>query len=174
MTPDDFIIQAITPTTHDLGDFKVHRSLPVKGRTMVGPFIFFDQAGPARIAPGQGIDVRPHPHINLATVTYMYEGSFLHRDSLGSLQQRIENACAGVDLAGPKARRSRGGRIAGESCRSPYPFAARSAARLCETARFKRITASPCRERVSRGTSPPPHSDAVKPPQSRLRKAGAR
>src|SRR3546814_9133650 len=53
---------------------------------MVVPFIFFDQAGPAKLAPGQGIDVRPHPHINLATVTYMFEGSFLHRDSLGSCQ----------------------------------------------------------------------------------------
>src|SRR3546814_735734 len=80
------VIQAITPSTHDLGDFRVHRSLPAKERTMVGPFIFFDQAGPAKLAPGQGIDVRPHPHINLATVTYMFEGSFLHRDSLGSCQ----------------------------------------------------------------------------------------
>src|SRR3546814_18675649 len=69
------VIQAITPSTHDLGDFRVHRSLPAKERTMVGPFIFFDQAGPAKLAPGQGIDVRPHPHINLATVTYMFEGS---------------------------------------------------------------------------------------------------
>ena len=71
MMPDDLIIQTITPTTHDLGDFRVHRSLPAPGRTMVGPFIFFDQAGPAKIGAGQGIDVRPHPHINLATVTYM-------------------------------------------------------------------------------------------------------
>ncbi|SER66155.1 pirin family protein [Sphingobium sp. YR768] len=99
MTPDDFIIQAITPTTHDLGDFKVHRSLPVKGRTMVGPFIFFDQAGPAKIGAGQGIDVRPHPHINLATVTYMYEGSFLHRDSLGT-EQLIEPGAVNLMTAG--------------------------------------------------------------------------
>src|SRR3546814_19741973 len=70
------VIQAITPSTHDLGDFRVHRSLPAKERTMVGPFIFFDQAGPAKLAPGQGIDVRPHPHIKLATVTSMFEGSF--------------------------------------------------------------------------------------------------
>src|SRR3546814_5845216 len=69
------VIQAITPSTHDLGDFRVHRSLPAKERTMVGPFIFFDQAGPAKLAPGQGIDVRPHPHINLAMVTYMFAGS---------------------------------------------------------------------------------------------------
>src|SRR3546814_14982778 len=83
---NDPIIQTITPTSHNLGDFRVHRSLPAKERTMVGPFIIFDQAGPARIAPGQGVDVRPHPHINLATVTYMYEGSFLHPDSLGTKQ----------------------------------------------------------------------------------------
>src|SRR3546814_13447260 len=83
---NDPIIQTITPTSHNLGDFRVHRSLPAKERTMVGPFIFFDQAGPAKIAPGQGIDVLPHPHINLATVTYMFEGSFLHRDTLGSCQ----------------------------------------------------------------------------------------
>ena len=99
MTPDDLILQTITPSTHDLGDFKVHRSLPVKGRTMVGPFIFFDQAGPARIAPGQGIDVRPHPHIHLATVTYMYEGAFLHRDSLGT-EQLIEPGAVNLMTAG--------------------------------------------------------------------------
>lgn len=93
------IIQTITPTTHDLGDFRVHRSLPAKERTMVGPFIFFDQAGPARIAPGQGVDVRPHPHINLATVTYMYEGSFLHRDSLGN-EQLIEPGAVNLMTAG--------------------------------------------------------------------------
>lgn len=96
---DDLIVQTVTPTTHDLGDFRVHRSLPVKGRTMVGPFIFFDQAGPARIAPGQGVDVRPHPHINLATVTYMYEGAFLHRDSLGT-RQLIEPGAVNLMTAG--------------------------------------------------------------------------
>lgn len=99
MTLDDIVIQSVTPTTHDLGDFRVHRSLPVKGRTMVGPFIFFDQAGPARIAPGQGIDVRPHPHINLATVTYMFEGAFLHRDSLGT-EQLIEPGAVNLMTAG--------------------------------------------------------------------------
>ncbi|WP_176592213.1 pirin family protein [Sphingobium sp. EM0848] len=99
MTPTDPIIQTITPTSHNLGDFRVHRSLPAKERTMVGPFIFFDQAGPARIAPGQGVDVRPHPHINLATVTYMYEGSFLHRDSLGT-EQLIEPGAVNLMTAG--------------------------------------------------------------------------
>jgi redox-sensitive bicupin YhaK (pirin superfamily) len=97
--PDDLILQTITPTTHNLGDFRVHRSLPVRERTMVGPFIFFDQAGPARIDAGHGIDVRPHPHINLATVTYMYEGAFLHRDSLGT-QQLIEPGAVNLMSAG--------------------------------------------------------------------------
>ncbi|WP_416462407.1 pirin family protein [Sphingomonas sp. VDB2] len=99
MTADDLILQTITPTSHNLGDFRVHRSLPVQGRTMVGPFIFFDQAGPAKIGAGQGIDVRPHPHINLATVTYMYEGAFLHRDSLGT-EQLIEAGAVNLMTAG--------------------------------------------------------------------------
>lgn len=99
MTAEDLIIQTITPTSHNLGDFRVYRSLPVRGRTMVGPFIFFDQAGPAKIGAGQGIDVRPHPHINLATVTYMYEGAFLHRDSLGS-EQLIEAGAVNLMTAG--------------------------------------------------------------------------
>jgi hypothetical protein len=76
--------QVITPVTHDLGDFKVNRTLPSKQRTMVGPFIFVDEFGPARLPPGQGMDVRPHPHINLATVTYLFEGAIEHRDSIGS------------------------------------------------------------------------------------------
>src|SRR5258708_19727514 len=78
------IIQTITPVTHDLGDFKVNRTLPGRQRTMVGPFIFVDEFGPARLPAGRGMDVRPHPHINLATVTYLFEGSIDHRDSIGS------------------------------------------------------------------------------------------
>jgi redox-sensitive bicupin YhaK (pirin superfamily) len=81
---DDFVLQTITPTTHDLGGFKVHRTLPSKPRTMVGPFLFFDQMGPAHLEVGTGIDVRPHPHINLATVTYLFAGAIDHRDSLGT------------------------------------------------------------------------------------------
>ena len=81
---DDLILQTILPTTHDLGGFKVHRTLPSRPRTMVGPFVFFDQMGPAHLAAGTGIDVRPHPHINLATVTYLYAGAIDHRDSLGT------------------------------------------------------------------------------------------
>lgn len=74
----------IAPVTHDLGDFKVNRVLPSKQRTMVGPFIFVDEFGPARLPAGRGMDVRPHPHINLATVTYLFEGAIEHRDSIGS------------------------------------------------------------------------------------------
>ena len=76
--------QVITPVTHDLGDFKVNRTRPAKQRTMVGPFIFVDEFGPARLPAGRGMDVRPHPHINLATVTYLFEGAIAHRDSIGS------------------------------------------------------------------------------------------
>jgi redox-sensitive bicupin YhaK (pirin superfamily) len=78
------ILETITPVTHDLGDFKVRRALPARTRTMVGPFIFVDQFGPARLAAGEGMDVRPHPHINLATVTWLFDGAIDHRDSLGS------------------------------------------------------------------------------------------
>ena len=73
----------IEPRTRDLGGFIVGRVLPFAKRRMVGPFIFFDEMGPAEFAPGTGIDVRPHPHIGLATVTYLYEGELRHRDSLG-------------------------------------------------------------------------------------------
>jgi redox-sensitive bicupin YhaK (pirin superfamily) len=78
------VLETITPVTHDLGDFKVNRTLPAKQRTMVGPFIFVDEFGPARLPAGRGMDVRPHPHINLATVTYLFEGAIAHRDSIGS------------------------------------------------------------------------------------------
>jgi len=82
----DSPLTLISPVTHDLGAFTVRRTLPSKGRTMVGPFIFVDQIGPARMEAGQGMDVRPHPHINLATVTYLFEGAIGHRDSLGTAQ----------------------------------------------------------------------------------------
>lgn len=77
------ITQTITPVTHDLGAFQVRRVLPSKARTMVGPFIFVDQFGPASLT-GDGMGVRPHPHINLATVTWLFDGAIEHRDSLGS------------------------------------------------------------------------------------------
>ena len=77
----------IVPRTRDLGDgFMVRRALPAIERRSVGPFFFFDQMGPVALAPGKGLDVRPHPHIGLATVTYLFEGEILHRDSLGSVQ----------------------------------------------------------------------------------------
>ena len=76
----------IVPRARDIGDFEVRRALPSPRRQMVGPFIFFDKAGPAEFLTNQGIDVRPHPHIGLATVTYLYEGEFQHRDSLGTNQ----------------------------------------------------------------------------------------
>jgi redox-sensitive bicupin YhaK (pirin superfamily) len=84
-TVETAFLQTITPVTHDLGDFKVNRTLPGKQRTMVGPFIFVDEFGPARLPAGRGMDVRPHPHINLATVTYLFEGAIEHRDSIGSV-----------------------------------------------------------------------------------------
>ena len=74
----------IVPRAVDLGEMTVRRALPTVERQMVGPFIFFDQMGPAEFLTDQGIDVRPHPHINLATVTYLLEGEILHRDSLGT------------------------------------------------------------------------------------------
>jgi redox-sensitive bicupin YhaK (pirin superfamily) len=77
----------ILPPSRDLGDgFTVRRALPQPQRRMVGPFIFFDQMGPVELREGQGLDVRPHPHIGLATITYLIEGEILHRDSLGSVQ----------------------------------------------------------------------------------------
>jgi len=77
----------IQPHIKDLGGFQVRRSLPQPDFMMVGPFIFFDHLGPATFEPGEGIDVRPHPHINLATVTYLFEGAVMHRDSLGTVQE---------------------------------------------------------------------------------------
>ncbi|MEX3008564.1 pirin family protein [Hoeflea sp. TYP-13] len=82
----DSIETVIIPRARDIGGFEVRRALPAPRRQMVGPFIFFDQAGPAEFVTGQGIDVRPHPHIGLATVTYLLRGEFQHRDSLGTNQ----------------------------------------------------------------------------------------
>ena len=80
------IVQIIESQPKDLGDFVVRRTLPAEGRQRVGPFIFFDHMGPAEFAPGKGVAVRPHPHIGLATVTYLFEGEIVHRDSLGYVQ----------------------------------------------------------------------------------------
>jgi redox-sensitive bicupin YhaK (pirin superfamily) len=78
------ILQTVTPVTHDLGSFQVRRAVPSLDCRMVGPFVFVDQFGPAQLALGEGMDVRPHPHINLATVTWLFEGAIDHRDSLGT------------------------------------------------------------------------------------------
>ena len=78
----DSIETQIVPRSRDLGGFEVRRALPAPKRQMVGPFIFFDQMGPAEFLTGQGIDVRPHPHIGIGTVTYLLDGEFQHRDSL--------------------------------------------------------------------------------------------
>jgi redox-sensitive bicupin YhaK (pirin superfamily) len=80
-------LQVIDGRERDLGGFTVRRVLPAPGRQMVGPFILFDHLGPARFAAGQGIDVRPHPHIGLATVTFLFAGSLTHRDSLGNVRE---------------------------------------------------------------------------------------
>jgi redox-sensitive bicupin YhaK (pirin superfamily) len=82
-------LDILKPHVRDLGEFQVRRLLPGFPHKMVGPFIFFDHMGPVRFAPGQGVNVRPHPHIGLATVTYLFEGAIVHRDSLGKVQ-RIE------------------------------------------------------------------------------------
>lgn len=82
----DLIDTIIVPRTRDLGGFEVGRVLPAPQQAMVGPFIFFDHLGPAEFALHEGMDIRPHPHINLATVTYLFEGEITHRDSLGTEQ----------------------------------------------------------------------------------------
>ena len=89
----------IIPRARDIGGFEVRRALPAPARQMVGPFIFFDQMGPVEFLTGQGIDVRPHPHIGLATVTYLFDGSFRHRDSLGT-DQVIEPGAVNWMIAG--------------------------------------------------------------------------
>ncbi|MGC2410335.1 MAG: pirin family protein [Methyloceanibacter sp.] len=81
----DAIDMVIVPRARDLGSFSVRRALPSTQRQMVGPFIFFDQMGPAEFLLGAGMDVRPHPHIGLSTVTYLFEGEIIHRDSLGTV-----------------------------------------------------------------------------------------
>lgn len=114
----------ITPRERDLGGFSVHRILPFATHKMVGPFIFFDHMGPAVFTPGNGINVRPHPHVNLATVTYLFEGVICHRDSLGS-QQLIEPGAINWMTAGhgivhsertPDEVKATGSRVNGIQC----------------------------------------------------------
>lgn len=111
----------LLPVTHDLGAFKVRRVLPARGLTMVGPFCFVDQFGPGHFDIGQGMDVRPHPHIGLSTVTYLFEGAIDHRDSLGSFAT-IHPGAVNLMTAGkgivhsersPQAERDAGGPMYG-------------------------------------------------------------
>ncbi|MBX7483104.1 pirin family protein [Qipengyuania qiaonensis] len=113
--------QTLTPVTHDLGQFEVRRVLPSKARSMVGPFIFVDQFGPAQLDIGAAMDVRPHPHINLATVTWLFEGAIDHRDSLGSFstirpgQVNLMTAGKGIvhSERSPEAERKAGPKLYG-------------------------------------------------------------
>ena len=79
----------LKPHQRDIGNLYVRRVLPAMAARLVGPFIFFDHMGPATLAPGSGVDVRPHPHIGLATVTYLFDGALMHRDSIGSAQEIV-------------------------------------------------------------------------------------
>jgi len=117
MTPETVIV----PRSRDIGGFEVRRALPSAQRRMVGPFVFFDHMGPAVFDPGTGLDVRPHPHIGLATITYVFEGEILHRDSLGSVQPirpgDVNWMTAGLGIAHAERTspelRARGTRLAG-------------------------------------------------------------
>jgi redox-sensitive bicupin YhaK (pirin superfamily) len=115
------VLQLIDARERDLGGFVVRRVLPSEGRQMVGPFIFFDHLGPTQFEPGHGLDVRPHPHIALATVTYLFAGSLEHRDSLGTVREirpgDVNWMTAGRGIAHsertPQAARARGEKIHG-------------------------------------------------------------
>ncbi len=93
------INQVLRPRERDLGEFTVRRVLPAARRRAVGPFVFFDHMGPAAFPPGKGIAVRPHPHIGIATITYLFEGQIMHRDSLG-VSQLIEAGAVNLMTAG--------------------------------------------------------------------------
>jgi redox-sensitive bicupin YhaK (pirin superfamily) len=97
--PDNPIVLTLEPRVRSLGEFDVRRVLPAPERQMVGPFVFFDHMGPAVFPPGKGIAVRPHPHIGLATITYLFEGEIMHRDSLG-FTQLIQPGAVNLMIAG--------------------------------------------------------------------------
>jgi redox-sensitive bicupin YhaK (pirin superfamily) len=113
----DAIETLIIPRSRDVGGFEVRRALPASRRQMVGPFIFFDQAGPAEFVTGQGVDIRPHPHIGLGTVTYLYRGHFHHRDSLGT-DQVIHPGALNWMVAGRGVTHSE--RTSAEARRAPH------------------------------------------------------
>ena len=111
----------ILPPLRDIGGFGVRRALPAPERRSIGPFVFFDEMGPADFSPGQGMDVRPHPHIGLATLTYLLDGALFHRDSLKN-DQEITPGAVNLMVAGrgvvhsersPQVFRASGGRMAG-------------------------------------------------------------
>jgi redox-sensitive bicupin YhaK (pirin superfamily) len=119
------ILKTVTPITHDLGQFEVRRAVPSPACRMVGPFIFVDQFGPSNLDVGSGMDVRPHPHIGLATVTWLFDGEFAgaieHRDSLGSIstirpgQVNLMTAGRGIvhSERSPQDERDRGAKLYG-------------------------------------------------------------
>jgi redox-sensitive bicupin YhaK (pirin superfamily) len=115
----DVIDTLIVPRARDLGGFEVRRALPAPKRQMVGPFIFFDQMGPAEFLPSRGLDVRPHPHIGLATISYLYRGRMHHRDSLGT-DQWIEPGAVNWMVAGQGITHSE--RTDDATQRNPMPF----------------------------------------------------
>lgn len=123
-TKKSVVEKVIMARERDLGGFSVRRILPYATHRMVGPFIFFDHMGPVDFAPGTGMDVRPHPHVHLATVTYLFDGQIHHRDSLGS-DQLIEPGAINWMTAGrgivhsersPADFRASGGRVNGLQC----------------------------------------------------------
>lgn len=126
------VAQVIVPRSSDIGGFAVRRALPSARRRMVGPFVFLDEMGPAEFRVHEGIDVRPHPHIGLATVTYLFDGELVHRDSLGTavaIRPGAVNwmtAGRGIvhsERTGPD-RRAGGGRLHGLQCWVALPIAA--------------------------------------------------
>ena len=130
LTPPSIDV-VVVPQARDIGGFGVRRALPAARKRMVGPFVFLDEMGPADFAPGAGIDVRPHPHIGLATLTYLLDGALFHRDSLGSAQQ-ITPGAVNLMVAGrgishsersPQDFRAAGGRMAGLQCWLALPLA---------------------------------------------------
>ncbi|WP_353472135.1 pirin family protein [Salipiger sp. H15] len=115
----DAIETLIVPRARDLGGFEVRRALPAPRRQMVGPFIFFDQMGPVEFLPTRGLDVRPHPHIGLATISYLFRGRMHHRDSLGT-DAWIEPGAVNLMVAGHGITHSE--RIDDATRRDPMPF----------------------------------------------------
>ncbi|GIK79012.1 MAG: hypothetical protein DPW22_12230 [Alphaproteobacteria bacterium] len=127
----DAIERVIVPRTSDIGGFEIRRALPSARRRMVGPFIFLDHMGPAVFRSGEGLDVRPHPHIGLATVTFLFDGEIMHRDSLGTQVAirpgEVNWMTAGRGIAHSERtdgeRRARGGALHGLQCWVALPAA---------------------------------------------------